>query len=297
MSSGVHGVALPFNYVNLDGELQQVTVGMKVSGADRVQQLMVDTGSSTIMFCNESIAANDENAKTDYVQCLIYSFPEQCPNGDVGYPIFWTGPVYQGDVTAYDALTGEQEIAVMKDVPYAISEQKNIYACTAPMDGIIGVSYSKGNNATVLPDRGAAAPELLDVLCYDDDGTSAITKCNFGNLSTTILNSPIEQVLREGVESGYNLVEAFGMHVNYDATKDADVNTVVPGLGIYYGGNMALNNPYYNGGTPQVRPGRVAYVVAFDWLFVCAYLTKSLFPIKFHDRSQNLLRMIPSITM
>jgi len=246
---------------------------MKVAGANRVQQLLVDTGSSSLMFCDQSIAANNENVKTNYAQCNVYSGLEQCPNGvDKGSHNFWAGPVYQGDVTAYDTLNGEQEIDVMKDVPYAIAENQQYYDCTAPIDGIFGIAYSAGdgNQAYVLPDGGAAS-DILDIVCSIDDGTKKLAQCNVGNLSTTDLNSPIEQALRDDIESGYNLEEAFGMHVNYEATKGAAVNTVIPGLGIYYGGNVALNNSYYNGGTSQVRPCHVTYVIDicfFGCLFV-----------------------------
>jgi len=69
----VNGVALPLNFVTLsvdEGGTQQLTVALRLPGVDRDLHILVDTGSSSLAFCNGSLAQEATNiTKTDYAQC------------------------------------------------------------------------------------------------------------------------------------------------------------------------------------------------------------------------------------
>ena len=53
-------------------------------------------------------------------------------------------------------------------------------------------------------------------------------------------------------ESGQITSEAFGLYLDYAATKGSEVDTIVPSLGIFFGGNVAYDNQFYNNGKVQV---------------------------------------------
>ena len=138
----------------------------------------------------------------------------------------------------------------MEDVYYSVIEtQSGSYFCDKPLDGIIGVVFSALNSAYTTPSDADA-----DVYC--DTPVRKLAGCNKG-ADQVDLTSPILKALQQDVDSGYNFGKMFGLYVNYQATKDAAVNTLVPGLGIYFGGDMAANNVFYNGGTPQVSADSV----------------------------------------
>lgn len=140
----------------------------------------------------------------------------------------------------------------MEDVYYSVIEtQSNFYACDKPLDGIIGVAFNGLNPAYTTPSDADA-----DVYCDAGGSAGKLVGCK-GGVATKDLMSPILKALQQDVDSGYNFGRKFGFYVNYATTTDAAVNTLVPGLGIYFGGDMAANNVFYNGGTPQVRADSV----------------------------------------
>ncbi len=45
---------------------------------------------------------------------------------------------------------------------------------------------------------------------------------------------------------------AFGLYLDYAATKGSEVDTIVQSLGTFFGGNLAYDNHFYNNGKVQV---------------------------------------------
>lgn len=143
-------------------------------------------------------------------------------------------------------------ISGIADTHYAIIDvPSGDFICESPLEGIFGVAYSWLNDVQILPTDGSVttAADLIVSGCPDDN-PKAVT-CD-GNVEQTTLPSPIEIALAETVDSGYNAAQAFGLYVDYEATKNSPMGQVIAGQGAYFGGDMALNNPYYNAGTPQV---------------------------------------------
>jgi len=83
-------------------------------------------------------------------------------------------------------------------------------------------------------------------------------------MASTNLPAPLEQTLKENVESEYISAEAFGLYCDYAATIGSKVDTIVPSLGVFFGGNMALNNTFYNSGTPQVRSSSLLILLVYS---------------------------------
>jgi hypothetical protein len=249
----VHGVALPLNYVALsasNGGEQQLTVALRLPGVDRDQHVMVDTGSSALAFCNKSLAEEANITKTEYAKCQLYINYFTCPDGPsvTDAYTFFVGQVFQGNIAAYDMSNGK-EIASMDDVNFAIMSDQQNYFCLGPLDGIIGVAYAALNHVVVTPspDFDAFSSCESNYPHYPSVGT-----CNYGNMTKIDLPSPLEQSLKGGVYSGYDSVEAFGLYCDYAATIRSKTDTIIPSLGAFFGGNVALNNTFYNSGTPMV---------------------------------------------
>ena len=206
------------------------------------------------MFCNSSLAElpEQEGLKTDYVQCNAYGETGYCPDSDLSYAGTGviSGSVYQGDIFL--------ENSRMSDVYYAIlgpmdEGTKEIFCASEEvMQGIIGIAYTALNKGIKLPVNGSVALSDVDVeICKKIDGTSG-RNCNSDGLVQPDLPSPIEASLKLNVESGYDHADAFGLYVDYEATRGAIEDELASGLGALFGGDMAFNNSYYKGGRPQV---------------------------------------------
>ena len=226
--------------------------------------VMVDTGSSTLAFCDSNIAKEAVNiTKTNYAQCIAYGVTTQCSDDDSksgSNSGGWVGPVYVGDLSVYDINNGEEVATVPAD--FAIMDTEVFYACDPPLNGIFGVAYSSNNAAIEIPQSEAAtfdASDLyVDVCPNPQDNTSMLSQCNTDNLTQIPLPSVIEVALNDSVSFGYNSIEAFGLYVDYAATLQENPivapssSKMVPGIAAYFGGDLAVDNEYYNGGTPQV---------------------------------------------
>ena len=151
MKSGeTSGVALPLDYVRLKLGTQQLTVRLRLPGVDRDLNVEIDTGSSSLAFCDKSLIDEAKNiSKTNYAQCKPYGFDQLCRDGSKGYEIGMAGQVFQGDVSAYNDQ-GE-EVASMDNVTFTIMDFSQIYTCFGPLDGIFGVAYKGLNSAVELP--------------------------------------------------------------------------------------------------------------------------------------------------
>ena len=215
------------------------------------------TGSSSLAFCNKSLAEEANISKVNYAQCNTYDGGDtsKCPDGSPGFSEFYVGQVYEGDVAVYS--NKGDEIASMDNASFTIMESDTFYACDSPLDGIAGVAFDKIN-------WGFAVEPYFDVMslwnesCKNPDqyafsvGYETFGTCAYGNLTQTTLPSPLESALAEDVESGYNTAKAFGLYCDYAATFGSKVDTIIPSLGIYFGGDLALNNQFYNNGKAHV---------------------------------------------
>jgi len=259
----VTGIAFPLNYVVLSNEVggqQQLTVNLRLPGVDRNQNIMIDTGSSSLAFCNKSLAEEANISKVNYAQCNTYGNLQTCPDNSTGlYSMFYVGQVYEGDVAVYNNQGDEIAFASMDNASFTIIEAVQNYMCFGPLDGIAGVAFDKINwGFAVEPSLDFDAMSLWNDSCKNPDqyafsvGYETLGTCAYGNLTQTTLPSPLESALAEDVESGYNTAKAFGLYCDYAATYDSEVDTVIPSLGIYFGGDLALNNQFYNNGKAHV---------------------------------------------
>ncbi|KAK1737485.1 hypothetical protein QTG54_011771 [Skeletonema marinoi] len=251
-----HGVALPLNYVVLSGSEgyeQQLTMALRLPGVERDQHVVIDTGSSSLAFCDGSLIDEAVSiTKTDYAQCITYGATLSCPNDPSAYNTFSAGQIFQGNITAYNTNTGKN-IASMDEVYFGISSKEQSFLCDGPLNGIIGVAYSALNDGVSVPSPDFNSLSLWSQYCEIDN--KSVGTCNTADLATVTLPAPLEQTLKEDDESGYISAEAFGLYCDYAATIGSEYDTIVPSLGIFFGGNMALNNTFYNSGTPQVALG------------------------------------------
>jgi len=244
------GVALPLNFVALSYGTQQLSVALRLPGVDRDQNIMIDTGSSSLAFCDKSLIEEAVNiTKTDYAQCKKYDGALSCQNDPSAGNSFYVGQVFKGNITAYNSETGK-DIASMDEVYFGILSKVQNYMCLGPLNGIIGVAYSALNSGQKLPSPDYDILSLWNQSCKVDN--ISVGSCTDNNMTTVPLPAPLEQILKEDDESGYISAEAFGLYCDYAATIGSKLDTIVPSLGIFFGGDMALNNTFYNGGTPQV---------------------------------------------
>jgi len=252
-SGDVNGTALPLNYVAISEGPQQLTVALRLPGVDRDLNILVDTGSSSLAFCDGSLAEEAINiTKKDYAQCASYSEPVSCP--DVASApsfsnVFFMGQVFQGSIAAYD-INSDVEVASMDDAYFTIMSKQQFYACDGPLDGIIGVAYAALNNVQELPSSDFNVSSMWNQSCVVDGESRG--SCDVGDTTTVDLPPPIDQELGESIKTGNNENAAFGLYCDYAATIGSKVDTVVPSLGIYFGGDLAMNNTFYNSGSPQV---------------------------------------------
>ncbi len=258
------GIVLPLDYVQLSkqfGGYQQLTVRLRLPGVDRDLNVMFDTGSSSLAFCDKSLIEEAKNIKkTNYAQCNPYGSPyggtESCPDGRKGYDVAYAGQVFRGDVSAYNDQ-GEK-VASMANVSFAIMELAQIYTCFGPLDGIFGVAYKSLNQVVELPSPDFNISSLWNASCVNPDqamfslGYETIGNCDSDNMTVVTLTPPLKQTLVQDYNSGQITAEAFGVYLDYAATKGSEVDTILPSLGSFFGGDKAYDNQFYNNGKVQV---------------------------------------------
>ncbi len=256
------GIALPLDYVKLSDQLgsdQLLTVRLRLPGVDKDQNVQIDTGSSALVFCNKSLIDEAKSiSKTNYAQCNPFGSPTvTCPDGtSSGKDSVISGQVFQGDVAVY--TDQGEEVASMDNVSFAIAELAQNYACFGPLDGIFGVAYKGQNTVVELPYPDFNVSSLWDVSCVNPDqarfsaGYKTLGKCTHDNMTKVTLPPPLEQSLVQDFNSGQITSEAFGVYLDYAATIGSKVDTVVPSLGIYFVGDLAYDNQFYNNGEVQV---------------------------------------------
>ncbi len=254
------GVALPLGYVVVNdqlGGLQQLTVRLRLPGVDKDQNVLIDTGSSSLAFCDKSLVEEAKNiSKTNYAQCHGYGDRVSCPDGSTGVSLANAGQVFRGDVGVYNDQG--KEVASMDNVSFAIMDFVQDFLCFGPLDGIIGVAYKALSHAVELPSPDFNISSLWNESCPNPDqvmfsqGYETIGNCDSGNMTQVNLDPPLEQTLVQGSNSGRITAEAFGLYLDYAATIGSEVDAIVPSLGIYFGGGLAYDNQFYKNGEVQV---------------------------------------------
>ncbi len=159
------GIVLPLDYVQLSDQFggeQTLTVRLRLPGVDRDQNVIIDTGSSALAFCDKSLIEEAKNiSKTNYAQCNEYGNYQSCPDGSTGSEYAYAGQVFQGDVSAYNDQGNE--VASMDNVSFTIMDFEQMGLCSGPLDGIFGVAYKGINGAVELPSPDFNVSSLWEV--------------------------------------------------------------------------------------------------------------------------------------
>jgi hypothetical protein len=132
-SSGLMATAIPMNAVNFEGGLRLTVAGNPKSL--QPQDLLLDTGSSTLAFCDSSLARSLKLLKTDYLSCNLYG------SGNEG---FW-GPFYKGAVSVGSDLELEDSSY------YSVMQQEVSMPCGSGLQGIFGVAFKQLDQAADHP--------------------------------------------------------------------------------------------------------------------------------------------------
>lgn len=124
--------AIPMNAVNFEGGLRLTVAGNPQSL--QPQDLLLDTGSSTLAFCDKTLSDTVKDLKTDYLSCNLYG------SGNEGY---W-GPFYKGALQVGADLNIEESY-------YSIMQQEVSMPCGTGLQGIFGVAFKQLDQAAVHP--------------------------------------------------------------------------------------------------------------------------------------------------
>lgn len=123
---------LPLNAVDFLGGLR-LTVSASPQGLP-AGELLLDTGSSTLAFCNANLASSLTGEKTQYMSCNKYG------SGNEGYwGFFYKGPV---------SLGGTVEL---QDSYFSVMEQEVSMPCVDGVQGIFGVAFKSLDTAVEHP--------------------------------------------------------------------------------------------------------------------------------------------------
>jgi len=256
-ASTVSGLAVKLHYIRKSG-YQAAAVDLRIQGEDEVASYMVvDTGSSSMSFCDATLKLSIQNLKTKYAQANLYGDPTACTEEEScevtahyssesdskGHNEWYYGSVYQGNVEVYD----KKSIYTMSNIHYAVMDDNHHVACHNGFDGIVGVAFQIFNQMKELPSVSTNAEVLLTKPCIND-GCPLRRKTN-NDYTEVSKPSPIQEAL----EDKSSTLQAFGIYFDYlTATNDIDVDGNTRDLGILYAGDLAKNNMHYNNGAQQV---------------------------------------------
>lgn len=120
------------NAVNFEGGLR-LTVNVNPKG-QAAQECLLDTGSSTLAFCDESLETGVQSLKTDYMSCNKYG------SGNEGY---W-GFFYNGAIGVGGSLEVDSSY-------YSIMHQEVSMPCGSGLQGIFGVAFKQLDQAAYHP--------------------------------------------------------------------------------------------------------------------------------------------------
>jgi len=120
------------NCVNFGGGLR-LTVNVSPQGLSP-QECLLDTGSSTLAFCDSSIESSVQSLKTDYMSCNLYG------SGNEGYwGFFYKGPIEVGSDLSVDSSY------------FSVMHQEVSMPCGSGLQGIFGVAFKQLDQAAYNP--------------------------------------------------------------------------------------------------------------------------------------------------
>lgn len=120
------------NCVNFEGGLR-LTVNVNPQGQS-AQESLLDTGSSTLAFCDSSLGDSLKSLQTDYMSCNKYG------SGNEGY---W-GFFYKGPITVGSDLN-------IASSYYSVMHQEVSMPCGSGLQGIFGVAFKQLDQAAYHP--------------------------------------------------------------------------------------------------------------------------------------------------
>ncbi|CAE7836846.1 ANKRD17 [Symbiodinium sp. CCMP2592] len=157
-SRSVQESSIPLSAVSWSGGQRLLMAVSPVSSSGELlpaQKLVVDTGSSTLAFCQSSFLQEAAFESTDYISCNQYN-----PGGD---PTGYWGPFVQGDVLAGNMT--------FQKASYSIMAFEENMPCKDGIQGIFGIAFRQLDVAypagTTLPnwDTGkASCPDAAGVV-------------------------------------------------------------------------------------------------------------------------------------
>jgi len=134
-SSALAAAAIPMNSVNFGGGLR-LTVNVNPEG-QAPQETLLDTGSSSLAFCDSSLESSLKDVKTDYLSCNAYG------SGGAGYwGFFYSGQIGVGQNLSIDSAY------------YSVMHTEVSMPCGSGLQGIFGVGFKSldqaANHASAL---------------------------------------------------------------------------------------------------------------------------------------------------
>jgi len=129
-------------YITLDGanflggpRLLITASAMSPNGTDLpAQKLLLDTGSSTLAFCDRNLADSVKSLQTQYVPCNVYG-------SDTEKEGYW-GYFYKGGVHLSNS-----DIKISNSY-YSIMQQETEMPCVSGVNGIFGIAFHQLDQAT-----------------------------------------------------------------------------------------------------------------------------------------------------
>lgn len=130
-------IVMPLDAINFEGGPRLTITASPVSSSGRIlpaQKLLLDTGSSTLAFCNSSLEAEVKSFQSEYYSCNIYG-NSQVREG------YW-GPFYKGGVAIGNIN--------VPDAYYSIMTQQVSMPCSdsGSVNGIFGIAFHQLDQAT-----------------------------------------------------------------------------------------------------------------------------------------------------
>jgi len=131
-SSTLAAAAIPMNCVNFEGGLR-LTVNVNPEG-QAAQECLLDTGSSSLAFCDSSLESSLTDVKTKYLSCNLYG------SGNEGY---W-GFFFDGKIEVGSGLSVDKAY-------YSVMHQEVSMPCGSGLQGIFGVAFKQLDQAAYHP--------------------------------------------------------------------------------------------------------------------------------------------------
>ena len=220
-------------------------------------QMLVDTGSSGIAFCNKQLASGLTPASYPgnalYLgelneTCLGSKFLQGNAYGTHRPPTqYYWGYQYVGDILI--TSHGSDSSREMANVAYTIVEEYEKFTCDFGFDGIWGVAFPNAGSRefALLP---SATGDPKNVLCFD-----YLSPCSASydpshewcyDMSTNKYAFYFEPAIQKGLEESDT--QLFGIYLN---TNVAEFSKLVQAglsynVGMAYVGDDAINNMYYS---------------------------------------------------